>query len=138
MDPLVVGVIHWAHVFLGVFWFGTILYTRVILFPLMRSVPAEHVKPIREAMVGDPDARRWTYIFSYGTVIMGIIRGAATGVFAQLGTAYGVTYLIALAVGVFMLALNFSPLFRAPVYRQVYVAGFPVMFTLMVLMRFGL
>ena len=41
-------------------------------------------------------------------------------------------------VGVFMLSLNFSPLVRAPLYRQVYVAGFPVMFTLMVLMRFGL
>ena len=69
MDPLIVGTVHWVHVFLGVFWFGTILYTRVILFPLMGSVPAEHVKPIREAMVGDPAARRWTYIFSYGTVI---------------------------------------------------------------------
>ena len=138
MDPLVVGIVHWVHVFLGIFWFGTILYTRVILFPLMKNIPAEHVKAVRGAMVGDPDARRWTYIFSYGTVIMGTIRGAVSGVFGDLASPYGVTYLAALAIGVFMLALNFSPFFRAPIWRNVYVAGFPVMFTLMVFMRFGL
>jgi len=59
------------------------------------------------------------------------------GVFTELGTAYGVTYLAALALGALMLAFNFLPWFRAPIYRQLYVAGFPVMFTLMVLMRFG-
>ena len=138
MDPIVIGVVHWVHVFLGIFWFGTILYTRVILFPLFKTVPAEYVKTVRAAMVGDPTARRWTYLFSYGTVIMGIVRGAVSGVFAELDTAYGVTYLVALAVGVFMLALNFSPFFRAPVWRRVYLGGFPVMFTLMVLMRFGI
>ena len=67
-----------------------------------------------------------------------MIRGAIGGVFGELGTAYGITYLVALAIGVFMLALNFSPIFRAPIWRNVYVAGFPVIFTLMVLMRFGL
>jgi hypothetical protein len=138
MDPLAVGVIHWVHVFLGIFWFGTILYTRVVLFPLLKTVPAEHVKAVRAAMVSAPAARRWTYVFSYGTVVMGIIRGAVVGVFAELGTPYGLTYLAALAVGVLMLAFNFSPWFRAAVYRQLYVAGFPVMFTLMVLMRFDL
>ena len=137
MDPLVIGVIHWLHVFLGIFWFGTILYTRVILFPLFKTLPAEYVQAVRAAMVGDPAARRWTYLFSYGTVIMGTIRGAVTGVFTDLATAYGITYVVALAVGIFMLMLNFSPFFRAPVWRRVYVAGFPVMFTLMVLMRFG-
>jgi len=138
VDPIVVGVIHWTHVFLGIFWFGTVLYTRLILFPLFKSLPAEYVKAVRTAMVSDPDARRWTYIFSYGTVTMGVIRGAVTGVFAQLATPYGITYLTALLVGVFMLALNYSPFFRAPIWRQVYVWAFPVMFTFMVLMRFGL
>lgn len=136
MDPLVVGVVHWLHVFLGIFWFGTILYSRLVLGPVYRTVPEDVMKDIRRQMVTG-NARRWTYAFSYGTVALGIIRGAITGVFSQLDTAYGVTYLAALVIGVFMLVINFSPLFPQPVWRTVYVAGFPVMFTLMVLMRFG-
>jgi len=58
-------------------------------------------------------------------------------VFSQLDTAYGITYLAALVIGVFMLVINFSPLFPQDIWRKVYIAGFPVMFTLMVLMRFG-
>jgi hypothetical protein len=137
MDPLLVGIVHWLHVFLGIFWFGTILYTRIVLFPALATLPAETYAAARKAMVSG-NAQMWTRIFSYGTVVLGIIRGAMTGVFAQLDTAYGITYLIALAVGVFMLALLYAPVFGAPIWRKVYVGGFPVMFTLMVLMRFGL
>ena len=36
-----------------------------------------------------------------------------------------------------MIGLLYAPWFRAPIWRKVYVGGFPVMFTLMVLMRFG-
>lgn len=136
MDPLVVGIVHWLHVFLGIFWFGTILYTRIVLFPAFQTLPPDTVATVRKAMVSG-NAQMWTRIFSYGTVVFGIIRGAMTGVFARLDTAYGITYLIALAVGVFMLALLYAPVFGAPIWRTVYVAGFPVMFTLMVLMRFG-
>ena len=137
MDPIVVGVIHWLHVFLGIFWFGTILYSRLVLGPVYRTLPPDVLADLRRKMVTG-NARRWTYTFSYGTVILGIIRGAVTGVFTQLDTAYGLTYLAALAVGVFMLALNFSPFFPQEIWRKAYVAGFPVMFTFMVLMRFGL
>jgi len=136
MDPIVLGVIHWLHVFLGIFWFGTILYTRIVLFPALRTLPEETYAAARKAMVSG-NAQRWTRIFSYGTVILGTIRGAATGVFAQLDTSYGITYLVALAIGVFMIGLLYAPWFRAPIWRKVYVGGFPVMFTLMVLMRFG-
>jgi len=136
VDPIVVGVVHWVHVFLGIFWFGTILYTRLVLFPAFKTLPAEISTAARRSMVSG-NARNWTYLFSYGTVVMGVIRGAMAGVFGQLATAYGLTYLAALGIGVAMLAFNFSPWFRAPIFRTLYVAGFPVMFTLMVLMRFG-
>ncbi len=137
MDPLVVGIVHWLHVFLGIFWFGTILYTRIVLFPAFQTLPPDTVATVRKAMVSG-NAQRWTLVFSWGTVILGVIRGAANGVLGQLGTAYGITYLAALAIGVFMLALLYAPFFGAPIWRKVYVVGFPVMFTLMVLMRFGL
>ena len=136
MDPLVVGIVHWGHVVLGIFWFGTILYTRIVLFPALATLPPDTYAAARKAMVSG-NAQTWTRIFSYGTVALGAIRGALTGVFGQLDTAYGLTYLAALAIGVFMILLLYAPWFRAPIWRKVYVGGFPVMFTLMVLMRFG-
>jgi uncharacterized membrane protein len=136
MNPIVLGTAHWVHVFLGIFWFGTILYSRLVLFPAYKTLPPDTTAAVRQAMVSG-NARRYTYLFSYGTVIMGVIRGAMTGVFAQLDTPYGVTYLAALVVGVAMLAFNFAPGFGHPIFRKLYVGGFPVMLTLMVLMRFG-
>ena len=137
MEPLVIGVVHWLHVFFGVFWFGTILYTRLILFPSLKTLPQSQEQAGRQAMLSGR-GRRFTLLFAYGTVIVGIIRGAITGVFARLDTAYGLTYLAALTLGVVMLVYLFAPLpFKHPMLPKLYVWAFPVMFTLMVLMRFG-
>lgn len=138
MDLLVVGLVHWLHVFFGVFWFGTILYTRLILFPSLRTLPKEQEQAVRQAMLTGR-GRQFTMLFAYGTVIMGIIRGAITGVFGRLDTAYGITYLASLLIGVAMVVYLFAPLpWSHPVLPKLYVWAFPVMFTLMVLMRFGL
>jgi uncharacterized membrane protein len=136
VDPLIVVLIHWVHVFFGVFWFGTILYTRLVLFPALRTLPDDQYQAARRAMVSG-NARRWTYTFGFGTVIFGILRGLVIGVFSRLDTAYGATYLVALVLGVFMLVINFGP-WSHPWFPKLFVASFPVMFTLMVLMRFGL
>ena len=137
MDIVVVGIVHWLHVFFGVFWFGTILYTRLILFPSLATLPKDKEQAVREAML-QGRGRQFTMLFAYGTVILGIVRGAMTGIFARLDTAYGITYLAALLIGVVMLIYLFAPLpFKHPVLPKLYVWAFPVMFTLMVLMRFG-
>ena len=138
MELIVVGVVHWLHVFFGVFWFGTILYTRLILFPSLRTLPQEQEQAVRQAMLAGR-AGRFTMLFAYGTVSMGILRGAMGGAFARLDTPYGITYLVALVVGVVMVIYLFAPLpWRHPVLPKLYVWAFPVMFSLMVLMRFGL
>jgi len=107
-----------------------------VLFPALQTLPPDTYAAARRAMVSG-NAKRWTLVFSYGTVALGIVRGAMAGAFGQLDSVYGLTYLASVAVGVFMLALLYAPWFGAPVWRKVYVGGFPVMFTLMVLMRFG-
>ena len=138
MDLVVLGVVHWLHVFFGVFWFGTILYTRLILFPSLRTLPQEQEQAVRQAMVTGR-AGRFTMLFAYGTVSMGILRGAMGGVFGRLDTPYGITYVAALVIGVVMVVYLFAPLpWRHPVLPKLYVWAFPVMFSLMVLMRFGL
>jgi hypothetical protein len=137
MDLVVLGAVHWLHVFFGVFWFGTILYTRLVLFPSLATLPKEQEGAVREAMLRGR-GRQFTMLFAYGTVGFGILRGAMTGVFGQLGTPYGITYLAALAIGVAMVVYLFAPLpFRHPLLPKLYVWAFPLMFTLMVLMRFG-
>jgi hypothetical protein len=48
------------------------------------------------------------------------------------------TYLAALVIGVLMVSyvtIGWPP--DRPLYQKLYIAGFPVMFTLMVAMRFG-
>jgi uncharacterized membrane protein len=137
MDVLLTAIVHWMHVFLGIFWFGTVLYTRLVLFPSLKAVPSETERTVREALLTGR-SRRFTQIFAYGTVTLGIIRGALSGVFGELDTLYARTYLTALALGVIMVVYLFAPLpFRHPILPKLYVAAFPVMFTLMVLMRFG-
>ena len=136
MFLIALAVVQWLHVILAVYWFGTILFTRMVLFPALREIP-EHEPAVRKQLVVGP-ARRLTMIAATGTVALGIVRGAMTGVWSSLGTAYGITYLAALLIGVLMASyVTIGWPADRPLYQKLYVAGFPVMFTLMVAMRFG-
>jgi hypothetical protein len=72
-----------------------------------------------------------------GTVGLGILRGVVIGVHERLDTAYGLTYLAALVIGLAMLVWLLVPWLKQPIFGKLYVAGFPLMFSLMVAMRFG-
>jgi hypothetical protein len=136
VDLIALAVVHWLHVICAIYWFGTILFTRMVLFPALRQIP-EQATAVRKALVVGP-SRQLTIVAATGTVGLGIVRGALTGVWSNLTTAYGITYLIALVVGALMfsfVALGWPP--DRPIYAKLYVAGFPIMFTLMVMMRFG-
>lgn len=130
-------VLHWAHVFCGIFWFGTILYTRIMLFPSLRTLGPEQEAKVRAAMVAGP-SRRITLMLAWGTVSLGMVRGAAAGAFDQLTSAYGITYLASLLLGLAMAGFVTLDWPKGQLPRHLYVAGFPAIFTLMVLMRFGL
>jgi uncharacterized membrane protein len=135
VDVIVVAVVHWLHVMFALYWFGTILFTRLVLFPSLARIP-EHEAAVRRALVEGP-ARRLTIIASIGTVGLGILRGAMSGALSDLTSAYGLTYLAALIIGLAMLSYITIGFPKGPLWGKLYVAGFPVMFTLMVAMRFG-
>jgi uncharacterized membrane protein len=135
MEVLATAVVHWLHVLFGVYWFGTILFSRLVLFPALRRMP-EHEGAVRQALVEGP-ARRLTLVAATGTVFLGILRGAMTGVFSDLTSAYGLTYLASLVIGLAMWSFIVLGFPKGPTWGRLYVAGFPVMFTLMVAMRFG-
>jgi putative copper export protein len=164
MDWIVFGV-QWAHVLLGILWFGTVLSLDVIVIPAINRLPIVAQRDLSAAI-----GARATPLFQVvvpAIIVLGIVRGTILGpitsVDALFGTAYGLTWLVALAatIGTYLFGLTvLVPAIRrmetaplgpdggAPpelaaatdrVKRLVGIEliGFLVIFTCMVLMRFG-
>lgn len=129
-------IVHWLHVAFGIFWAGSIAFTRVTLFPALATLPKDQEAAARGSLLTG-NARQITLITAGGTVLTGILRGLMTGVLDRLNTSYGWIYIISgvLAILMFVFLLDWSP--KPAFLRHVYIAAFPVIFTLMVLMRFG-
>ena len=165
MDWAVV-VVQWLHVLLGIVWFGNALAVAAILIPTVNELPI----PLQR-QVGGSYGERATRLFDVVVpliIVLGILRGTVLGPIQDLdtliGTAYGITWLVALVAvlatygwGRFVITpsirhMNALPLSddgSAPpelgpatdrVKRVVVLelVGFFVIFTCMILMRFGL
>ena len=165
MDWLTVGV-QWLHVLLGILWFGTVLSLDVIVIPAINRLPIVAQRDVSSAI-----AARATPLFHVvvpAIIVLGLIRGTVLGpikdVDALLGTAYGLTWLVALVAtvatylwGLLVLvpairAMDAAPLAadgagtptlvaatdRVKRLVMVELVGFVVVFTCMILMRFGL
>jgi uncharacterized membrane protein len=164
MDWVLFGV-QWLHVLLGIFWFGNALAVAAFLIPAVSTLPVPTQRQVG-ARYADI-AERTFNIVAPAVIVLGIIRGTLLGPIKSLdalGTAYGMTWLIALlaAVATFLWGryviggaarvMNAAPLGpggeptpeleRATTrIKQVAVLellGFFVIFTCMILMRFGL
>lgn len=136
---LLIIAVQWIHVFFATWWFGSILVSRLTLFPALRRLGPETESAVRGELVRGSN-RRWTIVMAGGTVLFGALRGVLGGVLDRLGEPYGITYLASLLIGVAMFSWIAFPLpaaLRRDFLSRAYVAGFPVMFTLMILMRFG-
>lgn len=152
-------VVHWLHVLGGIFWFGGVLFSGVIVAPALMSL-----QPQIAAGVFATTARRATAVSEVVgsiTILLGIVRGTVLGPVKSLdflfGTAYGITWGVALllgfgilAVGHFVMGPSTEPMAaaiaagdRAEMRRRsvpvvVNVIAFFGLFTCMILMRFGL
>lgn len=164
MDWILFGV-QWLHVLLGIFWFGNALAVAAILIPAISTLPIPTQRQVggRYADIGE----RTFKVVAPTVIVLGIVRGTVFGPIKSvdaLGTTYGITWLVALlaAVATFlwglyviggaakvMNAASLGPggeptpeLERATArVKQVAVLeliGFFVVFTCMILMRFGL
>ena len=165
MDWLPV-VVQWLHVLLGIIWFGNSLVLALILIPTLNPMPI----PIQRD-VGGRYGERSTRIFDVIVpliIILGFVRGTWLGpidnVADVVGSAYGITWLLALftATATFLWGrlvivpavrrMNATPLDSAGGATPALVAatdrvkrvvvleliGFLVIFTCMILMRFGM
>ena len=164
MDWFVFAV-QWAHVLLGILWFGTVLSLDVIVIPAINRLPIVTQRDVSAAIGG-----RATPLFQVVVptiIVLGIVRGTVLGpiksVDVLFGTPYGITWLVSLAatIGTYLFGLAIlvpairrletaplGPTGVAPpeltaaterVKRLVGIEllGFLVIFTCMVLMRFG-
>ena len=127
------AVIHWIHVGFSVFWMGTVLHSRMVVFPGLRKLPSEYEPAVRRSTFD----RRRTLTAAWGAVGFGILRGVLGGALSEPGSVYGLTFLASLVIGAAMAAWLSGPWPKRGVGDRLYVAGFPVIFTLMVAMRFG-
>ncbi|TME37325.1 MAG: hypothetical protein E6I57_11620 [Chloroflexi bacterium] len=129
--------LQWLHVLFGVFWLGSQMYSMLVLYPETEKLSAEQDAAIKDALRSGR-ARRFTLVLAIGTVGLGIIRGIAGGALDRLGEPYGLTFLAAAAVGLYMVGNVLTRGYgnRAPSWA--FNTGFAVLFTLMIAMRFGL
>jgi uncharacterized membrane protein len=162
--------IQWLHVLAGITWFGAVIYNDFILIPAFIKLPVD----IQRAAGGAIGAQGRKVILptAAATIVLGIIRGTFFGPVRSLdvlfGTAYGITWLVALLVAIVVFfwgvkvigavvdRFNEFDMSRAmladgrpsPEYAALVVGAkravglelllFLVIFTCMVLMRFGL
>jgi uncharacterized membrane protein len=148
-------VVQWLHVLGGILWFGSSMLSDFVLLPMLRTVsPATRTEWLRVFA-----SRYGRLVGPIGglTILLGILRGILAGVFSQLTSAYGLTWIAAIVVGVILAAIGggligrtagkmaaanddatMNPLYnRIQGYARYEAAGFLVIFSLMIAMRFG-
>lgn len=160
MPTSVIIVIQWLHVFLGLYWFGAVLYVDTILLPTLSRLELADQQRIGR-LIGPRTGKVLTPV-AVLVVLLGILRGTVFGGLHSLidvfGSAYGITWFIALVLGVVLvpygllvltprangLATASSPeeygarVAQLRVLTLIELVIFFALFTCMVLMRFGL
>jgi len=165
MDWVVV-VVQWLHVLLGIFWFGNALALDLIVIPAINRLPIVAQREI-SSYIGSRATPIFHVVVPL-IIVLGIIRGTLLGPIKTVdflfGSAYGWTWLLALTVtiltylfGLFAIIPALHRMDRAPVNPDgsptpelvaattrikrlvsLELIGFLVIFTCMILMRFGL
>lgn len=155
MNWLTFGV-QWVHVLLGILWFGYALSMQFLIAPTLMAMPEAQQRQTFTRL-GEVGARVFPVV-GILVLLLGIVRGTVLGPIQSLdtlfGTSYGWIWLIALATTVAIFvngARNLGPTFaslkdtpdlaaagaRFQRYSRIDIGLFLVVFTCMILMRFG-
>ena len=149
------GPLQFLHIFLAIFWFGSILYTDLILIPVVQGLSTE-----AQGAISGPIGQRTTRVIipvSMAVVTLGLLRGVAAGVLGRLGSSYGITFVLSLILGAVLIvwglrvigpaaerlnAIAPGPELEAAIARiktlaLVELAMFTLALVFMILMRFG-
>jgi uncharacterized membrane protein len=159
-------VVQWTHVLLGILWFGYSLALAVFVIPAISRLSIQTQQQIGAAL--GERAEPILDVVVPTILVLGVIRGTLLGPIDSVDdvftTAYGLTWLVALVTivilylwGRFVIIRAVSRLATAPLTAEggptpeldealarvkqltvLELAGFFVIFTCMILMRFGL
>ncbi len=97
--PLVI--VHWLHVFFGIFWFGGSLYVNFVMVPAILTLPSDRQMPVIDAITGRSD-RILPWVGAV-TIALGIVLGTIVGPIkdvAALSSTYGILWLVGLVAAV--------------------------------------
>jgi hypothetical protein len=155
MDPWLLGVLQWLHIFFAIFWFGSVLAGDFIVLPTMQSMTPAAQEAFFRPFVDR--AAKVVVPVAAVTILLGLTRGIAGGVLGNLGSLYGLTWVAALVVGTSLLYLGAGVI--TPVGRKLQqtpqgpdfdaglarlkrltlseLGGFMLILTFMIAMRFG-
>ena len=150
-------VVQWLHVLLGILWFGYALSMYFLVTPALVELPEAQGR-ITNARLGEIGAKVFPFV-GLAVLALGIIRGTLFGPINSLddllGTAYGWTWIVALLTTVALFytgARYIGPTFEGLKETSDYAGSvarlrristidlglFFIVFTCMILMRFGL
>lgn len=165
MDWVVFGA-QWLHILLGILWFGNSLVVAVIIIPAINRLPILAQREIG-ALLGERATRVFDVV-APAVILLGFVRGTFLGQIKGLddvfGTAYGITWFVALVAATLTFlwgkivingavsTMNLAPLNPdgtatpeleaatdgVKLVAVLELVGFLVIFTCMILMRFGL
>lgn len=127
--------LHILHLLFAIFWFGSLLYTELVLWPRLRSLgQLESVQgELRKVSV-----RKLMAISVVGTIVTGYARGVSGGVFERLFSPYGVMFVSSTIIGIGMMVWWASfPTRDRKLGWILFYSSFWVIFALMVGMRFN-
>ncbi len=157
--------VQWLHVLLGILWFGYSLALAVFVIPALNRLPITTQREVGAAL--GERAKPIIDVVAPAILILGVIRGTLLGPIDSIAdvftTAYGITWLVALVtiIAVFLwgrfvilgaverlavapLTADGGPtpeldaaLTRAKQVTVLELLGFFVIFSCMILMRFG-
>ncbi|HEY7463141.1 MAG TPA: hypothetical protein VH987_01710 [Candidatus Limnocylindria bacterium] len=148
--------VQWVHVLLGILWFGYALSAYFLIAPPLRTMPEGTLREMYGRL--SATGQRVFPVVGILVLLLGIVRGTLLGPINSFEyvftTAYGLTWLLALVatIGLFVNgAINIGPAYtavkdapdfgaavaRLNVVTRIDLALFFVIFTCMILMRFG-
>jgi uncharacterized membrane protein len=165
VDWIVFGA-QWLHILLGILWFGNSLSLAAITVPAINRLPLLAQREIGSHL--NTQGQRVFVVVAPAVILLGFIRGTFLGPIKDLdalfGTAYGITWLVALVAAVLTYLwgrlviggaiekMDLAPINpdgtaspelaaatdRVKLVVSLELIGFLVIFTCMILMRFGL
>jgi len=91
------AILQWLHVLFGTFWFGGALFANFVVVPsMMQLAPGAQQQFVK---IFAKQSERMMLIAASGAILLGFLRGTVFGdikSFDDLGTAYGIYWLIGL------------------------------------------